>query len=388
MIWKHAARLILPLLFASFMAHADLVEGDFNYTVGIGADITITLYTGATNTSVNIPALIDGKPVRYMTSTAFRNKSNITNFVTPDTLLSIPASAFDGCSSLASIFLGGGLNAMDNTAFSTCTNLTSITVHSTNATFSSKNDVLFNKAATRLLYYPLGRVGAYSPPAGTLVIAESAFAGHPNLTRITLPDSTVNIEPMAFSSCPQLQSAELGNGLTNISEYAFLGCLSLSNIALGPNLKTIGAAAFAGCTALTRVVFPASLVTIADFAFSDASDILNLYFLGSPPTANEGAFAEIASGARVYYVNPTGWGPTYSDASIPTAHWNPTIQVIPQLVMITGTPDIPVRVEYTTNLTRGVWSELYTASLTGGSANIDHTSSTNLATLFYRVISP
>ncbi|MBW7907907.1 MAG: leucine-rich repeat domain-containing protein [Kiritimatiellae bacterium] len=364
---------------------ADELFGDFYYTA-TPTEITITLYGGSAQ-SVIVPSQITNVPVRTIKATAFAGQSGFTNVIIPDSVTTFQGPTFSSCSSLASISLGGGLSALGDAPFAGCTNLATIAVHATNAAYSSIDGVLFNKSATTLLYYPLGKSGAYTIPDGTLTIAEHAFEVHPKLSSVTMPDSVVNIANSAFNSCTALGSVQVGNGVTNIGDFAFISCTNLSDLTLGSSVKTIGPMAFSGCTRLARVTLPGSLSNIGSYAFAECSILERIYFRGNAPIAEEGAFELISGAAKVYYLPGTsGWGPSF--AGLSTALWNPTIELAPPILFITGTPDIPIAVESCTNLVSGPWMLLNSTTLANGDISITDNKGTNSMATFYRVTGP
>ena len=85
-------------------------------------------------------------------------------------------------------------------------------------------------------------------PNNIKVIAQSAFAGFPNLESVTFESgSTVEvIEAGAFGSCPRLKSVKLPNTLKKIGDRAFANCEMLGNIIFEKRnqLKYIGENAF------------------------------------------------------------------------------------------------------------------------------------------------
>jgi len=364
---------------------ADELFGDFYYTA-TPTEITITLYGGSAQ-SVTVPSQITNVPVRTIKATAFSGQSGFTNVVIPDSVTTFQALAFNSCSSLASISLGGGLSALGDAPFAGCTNLATIAVHATNAAYSSIDGVLFNKSATTLLYYPLGKNGAYTIPDGTLTIAEHAFEVHPKLSSVTMPDSVVNIADSAFNNCTALESVQVGNGVTNIGDFAFLSCTNLADLTLGSSVKTIGLMAFSGCTRLARVALPSSLAAIGPYAFSECSILERIYFRGNAPNPEENPFENISGAAKVYYLPGTsGWGPGY--AGLSTALWNPTIALAPPTLFISGTPDILIAIESCTNLVNGAWTLLNSTTLANGDISISDDEGTNSVANFYRITTP
>lgn len=85
-------------------------------------------------------------------------------------------------------------------------------------------------------------------PNNIKVIAQSAFAGFPNLESVTFESgSTIEIiEAGAFGSCPRLKSVKLPNTLKKIGDRAFANCEMLGHIIFEKRnqLKYIGANAF------------------------------------------------------------------------------------------------------------------------------------------------
>ena len=104
---------------------------------------------------------------------------------------------------------------------------------------------------------------------GITNIPENAFAGHENLTRITIPDTVTSIGKNAFGNsyigdlvfasdgsltggqvCKSLTSITLPDSVTSIGERAFYGCFMLEDVKFSKNLKTIDKEAFMYCKKL------------------------------------------------------------------------------------------------------------------------------------------
>jgi hypothetical protein len=98
----------------------------------------------------------------------------------------------------------------------------------------------------------------------------------------------------------------------------------------------------------------------------------------------------------VYYLpGTTGWGSTF--ASRPAVLWNPQIQasdasfgVRPNSFgfNITGTADIPLVIEASTNFAAGLWVPLQSCTLTNGLVYFSDRRRTNYPSRLYRVRSP
>ncbi|MCL2675080.1 MAG: leucine-rich repeat protein [Firmicutes bacterium] len=127
--------------------------------------------------------------------------------------------------------------------------------------YTALNDALYDKAGTTLLFYPLGKTGAFTTPTAVTAIGDYAFAGlnasyRPKVTSITLSDNVVTIGAYAFqnSSVTAFTAALATSKLTGIGEGAFYGCNSLATISIPDGLKVIGPGAFGGCLAIATVL--------------------------------------------------------------------------------------------------------------------------------------
>jgi hypothetical protein len=122
---------------------------------------------------------------------------------------------------------------------------------------------------------------------------------------------------------------------------------------------------------------------------------MGVYFNGNAP--NLGLFTVFNgdNDAIVYYLpGTTGWYTPFGGR--PAVLWNPQIQTSasfrvlsnPFGFTITGTTNIPIVVEASTNLRNGAWSPLQTCTLTNGSIYFSDPQWTNYPARFYRVRSP
>ncbi|MEI8271346.1 MAG: leucine-rich repeat domain-containing protein [Paludibacter sp.] len=205
----------------------------------------------------------------YMPSKSFRNKSSLTTLNLPNNLTGIDQYAFYGCSGLTSIPLPANLISIGGEAFSGCTSLTSMTfpaklriiydaetanpatykaffncthitdfnVESTNANFSSLNGVLFNKDFTKLLCYPMAKLGDF-----------------------TIPSTVTNINCWAFYKCmvPKITFPVIPSAFT-INDYAISNCSNLIAInCLDVTPFTITALTFNNNSNIANVFVPSA----------------------------------------------------------------------------------------------------------------------------------
>jgi len=144
-----------------------------------------------------------------------------TQYTAIASLIGVLDYAFAGNVKLTTINLANVQDIGEN-AFEDCTNLTTITVDSTNEYYSTSDGVLFNKDATCLIYYPLGKTNSsYTIPTTVTQITAGAFAGNTNLTSVNLKNVQI-IGDNAFEGCTNLATIT-GNSVIEAHSSAFEG---------------------------------------------------------------------------------------------------------------------------------------------------------------------
>ena len=138
----------------------------------------------------------------------------------PDGVTSIGGSAFEGCSSLASVLIPDGVTTIDCYAFQGCSSLTSVTI-----------------------------------PGSVASIGNSAFEGCSSLASITIPHSVAFIDCDAFRNCVSLTSAAIPDGVKSIEAHTFNGCSRLTAVSIPASVAFIGIHAFAFCDRLTAICY-------------------------------------------------------------------------------------------------------------------------------------
>ena len=147
---------------------------DFEFILNNTAVIVIR-YKG-TAADVTIPSRYKGKPVTAIDHAAFHD-SAVTSVTIPDSVTSIPDSAFGSCSQLTNISIPNSVTFIGFSAFNSCTSLKSITLPSSLSTIQS------------YAFYNCGNLKTIRIPVSVTSIGNCAFDVCPSLMTVTYPGS-------------------------------------------------------------------------------------------------------------------------------------------------------------------------------------------------------
>lgn len=215
-------------------------------------------YSGANN-SVTIPS-----NVHEIGSSAFANRTTLTDVVIPSSVTIIGYRAFYKCSGLTTITIPDTVTTMGNDVFAECTNLSSISL-SNNITSLGWNT-----------FYNCTSLSSITIPNKVVNIGKFAFLNCSNLISITFPNSLQSIEQGAFGNCTGLTNMTIPLGTTNLGEECFAYCTNLERVNLPETITGIGEYLFTGCTLLSSVNIPTSLTRIENYVFEECNSLTSI----------------------------------------------------------------------------------------------------------------
>lgn len=222
---------------------------------------------GKTATSYRIP-----QGVTTIGDYAFDYVPTLTSITCPEGVDSIGHYAFSSCPDLTEITLPASFTKMGSGPFALCHKLTTLSVAPDNPSYTSDNNILFNKQKNVLVCYPAGKQDTqYEVPAGVTEIGSQAFYGCSALTQINIPQSVTKMGPSAFNACTLLETVNIPEAVTVIPDYCFSECDALKSIIIPNKITQIKSKAFNSCFSLASVQFPQNLVTIGTNAFSNTN---------------------------------------------------------------------------------------------------------------------
>ncbi len=309
--------LIIPGVFATDfwvngVAYSIIQQGYYynNGTVAIGTippllSGSYTVESAISNGisgSFTIPATVTNAGITYSVtaigSYAFYNCKGLTALTIPNSVTSIESEAFYNCTGLLSVAIPNSVTSIEWSAFSGCTKLNSFDVATDHTKFSVIDGVLFDKAKTTILKFPIGSSSkSYVIPNTVKTISNSAFSGCTGLTSVTIPNSVTDIESYAFSGCTKLTSFDVAadhtkfsvidgvlfnKAKTTILKFPIGG--SSKSFVIPNTVKTISNSAFSGCIGLTSVTIPNSVTAIESSAFGGCSELTITCSATTPPT--------------------------------------------------------------------------------------------------------
>ena len=223
----------------------------------------------------------------------FAQCNQLRHIILPSDVIRIEKDVFADCTSLQEIEIPASVNQMIPS--SGCTALENIHVSKANTQYSSVDGVLFNKAETEILWFPMGKKGDYTLPSTLAGIGDYAFKGC-SITRFIFPE-----------------------GFTEIGQGALMNS-KVEEVTLPAQLKLIPTGTFQGCTRLKVVRLGQKTELISDYVF-DGCPLTDLYIDATyPPVCNANAFStkgtdflstcvlHVPAGKKKLYQYNKSWG--------------------------------------------------------------------------------
>lgn len=240
-------------------------DGLFEYkvvsTTGLPNTVTITRCNKNASGEVAIPETIESYEVTAIGLDAFRDCTEITSIVMPDSVTEIGGGAFKDCTSLYQVNLSNNLKEIGEGAFSNCTNLKEIAIPDNVSEVGGSAFLNCVSLSGVKLSDNLTKIEGWT------------FFGCTSLQEIVIPDGVTEIGRSAFERCESITEITISDKVTGIGELAFWGCTSLSKVKLSNNLTEIAGATFSSCTSLREITIPDSVTSIGGSAFSGCTSL-------------------------------------------------------------------------------------------------------------------
>ncbi len=226
---------------------------------------------------------------------AFRNCSTLDKITIPNSVITIGDNAFYYCLSLTDIVIGKNVATIGECAFDECSNLKTVYYTGTSAQW---NKISIDDSNTYLLnaiihYDSNASDFAYSVISETdKTIMITGYNVSGPVKEIVIPSTidgytVIAIDEYVFKDIDTLTDLQLPNTLKTIGKYAFSDCDSLKNVIIPNSVTTIGLRAFYSCSALETVTFGINLESIGNKAFYQCKKMTDVYYTGTEAQWNE-----------------------------------------------------------------------------------------------------
>gem|GEM_PF-808677 len=211
--------------------------------------------------------------VRRLGAYAFQYNSSLVEFTFPDSVESVGQSVLGNNQRLSVVHIGAGLTEMDGSPFASSQFIKEIHVSAANPAYVSENGVLFNKAKTNLIQYPVAKPDtAYTIPATVEHVSDYAFQSAKFLEKVVFQEGLKSIGVSAFNNVNRLSVIELPDSLEKIGMFALSGT-AVEEIRLGNHVKEISTWAFAFSEHLKSATIQGDNATLGSFAFTGATQL-------------------------------------------------------------------------------------------------------------------
>lgn len=157
---------------------------------------------------VEVPAEIDGLPVKVAGEHAFAGNQNVTEFKLPDTLTTLGKGAFWGDTALTSVTIPEGVTQIKDETFLNCMSLSNV--------FLPEN----LKSIGVRAFYNCNQIESLKLPATVKSISSQAFDSCRQLRTINIPDGVTVLEQGVFSNCDVLYNIKLPESVEKICQSA------------------------------------------------------------------------------------------------------------------------------------------------------------------------
>ena len=214
-------------------------------------------------------SLVIPNSVTTIGSGAFSGCSGLSgNLVVPNSVITIGASAFSDCEGIVSVTIGTKVESIGQSAFNGMSSLETIYYNAVNATeaqspfyFCNSLKILnVGQGVNRIPDFLMSACSSLEEihlPSSLKSIGKKSFFQCTSLTSIVLPNSVESIDEMAFQQCSGLLSVEIPNSVRTIGNGAFEGCSGALKLTIGTDVQDVGNGAFNYMFSLNELVFNA-----------------------------------------------------------------------------------------------------------------------------------
>lgn len=246
-------------------------NGTWLYFVYDGV-VHLEKYTGK-DPVVQIPADIDGIPVKFLEDGTFLENKTVTEINVVDGVYQIKTNVFCKCDNLKKITLPSTVD-FDGMPFGRNPALESITVDASSKHLKVVDGILYNDNMTFLYAYPAKKAGtSFTVPASVESIRDYAFSCASNLEEVTLNGTLTQLGYAIFFQCSALKKVHfVGDKINKIDSWCFAES-GLEEFEVPSGVRTLSHDAFTDCKKLKSVIFPNTLAMLDEEWAKNVADL-------------------------------------------------------------------------------------------------------------------
>lgn len=218
--------------------------------------------------SVKLPSKVDGYTIVSLKDYIFKENTEITEVVIPDTMTDMGFMAFDKCTNLRKVVFGNGLTSTGECTFAECSNL---------------KEVVWGRNIKEITWQTFWGCGfeKITLPVGITTIGGCAFAKCEKMREIVLPKIITTIAYQAFWESG-LTSVRIPGSVSKLGG-GFFDCDCLKTVALEEGVQEIAGRAFHDCDELETVYISKTVKKIGTGAFGsfEPSKLKKVYYSGT-----------------------------------------------------------------------------------------------------------
>lgn len=228
----------------------------------------------------------------------------VTSVIIPDGETSIPAWAFQGCTSITTISIPPSLVSVGEDAFQACgANVVSITDITAwcNIDFATMQSNPLSYSNPGHLLLSGNEITSLVIPNAVTELKPYSFC-YSSIETAVIPSNVHSIGDAAFRGS-KLTSLVLPNSIQTVPSHMCYECDNLEHVSLSEGLLSIGARAFDGCPELTTITLPSTLTYIGGNAFHSAGKLQTMYVKALTPPEGSLPWLNYQRGITIYVPN-------------------------------------------------------------------------------------
>lgn len=267
-----------------------------------------TIGQEAFNSCSSISSITIPSSVNTINDYAFNWCNNLLTVNLPSTLTKIGNYAFYYCEKLQSINIPSSITSIGGAAFLGCWGL--FTVDANNSYYTSVNGILFNKTQTTLIQCPISKSGSFTISSSVSSIANLAFVGsnclvdvdtqNPNYSALDGVLFNKNKTKLLYYPISKVGSYTIPSTVTALGNWSFYGCNSLTSINIPSSVITYGSGVFKICYGLNSIHINAT--TPVDLS-SNSELFYNIFYGVNKSTCT----LYVPTGSKAVYQSANQW---------------------------------------------------------------------------------